>query len=101
MSSGCVLVVDDEVVNVEILNEMLNEAGYETVSASDGLQAWNLLVEQPERYDAVVLDRMMPNMNGMELLARMKSSKPHQTIPVILQTARAGHDDVLDGLRAG
>src|SRR5689334_15656653 len=99
--SGCILVVDDEVVNVEILAEMLTEAGYQTVPAHDGVQAWELLGAQPERFDAVVLDRMMPNMNGMELLARIKSSKPHQIIPVIMQTARVGHEDVLDGLRAG
>ena len=64
MSEACILVVDDEPLNVEILTEVLGEAGYETVSAGDGLQAWKLLEADAGRFDAVLLDRMMPNMNG-------------------------------------
>ena len=101
MSAACVLVVDDEPLNVEILTEVLGEAGYETVSASDGLQGWKALQAQPERFDGVLLDRMMPNMNGMELLARIKSSTPHSMLPVILQTARTAKEDIIDGLSAG
>lgn len=101
MSAACVLVVDDEPLNVEILTEVLGEAGYETVSANDGLQGWKALQAQPERFDGVLLDRMMPNMNGMELLARIKSSTAHSMLPVILQTARTAKEDIIDGLSAG
>ena len=101
MSATCVLVVDDEPLNVEILTEVLGEAGYETVSATDGLQGWKALQAQPERFDGVLLDRMMPNMNGMELLARIKSSTAHSMLPVILQTARTAKEDIIDGLSAG
>ena len=101
MSEACVLVVDDEALNVEILTEVLGEAGYETITAGDGVQAWNLLVAEPARFDAVLLDRMMPNMNGMELLERIKESPALRLIPVIMETARTAKEDVLDGLRAG
>jgi CheY-like chemotaxis protein len=101
MSEACVLVVDDEVLNVDILTEILGEAGYETVAAVDGVQAWDLLLREPARFDAVLLDRMMPNMNGMELLARIKDSPALGLIPVIMETARAAKEDVLEGLRAG
>lgn len=101
MSAACVLVVDDEPLNVEILTEVLGEAGYETVTASDGVEGWKALQSAPERFDGVLLDRMMPNMNGMELLARIKSSPPHAMLPVILQTARTAREDIVDGLSAG
>jgi DNA-binding response OmpR family regulator len=101
MGQGCILVVDDEVPNVEILTEILGGAGYDTVPAGDGVRAWGLLADQPTRFDAVVLDRMMPDMDGMQVLAMMKHSKAHELIPVIMQTARTDNQDVLDGLRAG
>jgi DNA-binding response OmpR family regulator len=101
MSAACVLVVDDEPLNVEILTEVLGEAGYETVTAFDGVEGWKALQSAPDRFDGVLLDRMMPNMNGMELLARIKSSPPHAMLPVILQTARTAREDVIDGLSAG
>src|SRR6476661_1441233 len=101
MSEACILVVDDEPLNGAILTEVLGEAGYETVTAGDGVQAWDLLVAEPARFDAVLLERMMHNMNGMELLERIKETRALQLIPVIMETARTAKEDVLDGLRAG
>jgi len=89
MSEACVLVVDDEVLNLEI------------VTAADGALAWNRLQQEPQRFDAVLLDRMMPNMNGMELLGLIKQNPTLKLIPVIMQTAKAAKQDVLDGLNAG
>jgi DNA-binding response OmpR family regulator len=101
MSEACVLVVDDEVLNLEIVTEVLGEAGYEIVTAADGALAWNRLQQEPQRFDAVLLDRMMPNMNGMELLGLIKQNPTLKLIPVIMQTAKAAQQDVLDGLNAG
>lgn len=101
MPSGCVLIADDEELNVEILTETLGGSGYETVVARDGLEAWKTLLDEPERFDALLLDRMMPHMNGMELLSRIKHTPELQLLPVILETARTEQQDVIDGLRAG
>ena len=68
-----ILAVDDDAVNLEIIQESLAEAEYQIVTASDGEQAWALLQEDPDRFDAVLLDRMMPKMNGMALLALMQA----------------------------
>ena len=100
-ANSCVLVVDDEPFNVDILLEYLEDTGYTTESAEDGQAAWELLEADPERYDVVILDRMMPRMNGMEVLARIKSHPILQSIPVILQTAMAAKDEILEGLQAG
>jgi CheY-like chemotaxis protein/anti-sigma regulatory factor (Ser/Thr protein kinase) len=100
-TNPCILIVDDEPFNVDILLEYLEDTGYAIESADDGQTAWELLQADPRRYDVVILDRMMPRMNGMEVLARIKSHPVLQSIPVILQTAMAAKDEILEGLQAG
>jgi len=100
-SRDVVLVVDDEPLNLEILTEHLEEAGYEVVQARDGVQAWAQLEKTPHRFSAVLLDRMMPNMDGMGVLALMKANEELDVLPVILQTAKAAKSEVLEGLEAG
>ena len=96
-----ILIVDDEPLNVEILLEYLEDSGYELDTAEDGQEAWEKLEAAPEHYDVVILDRMMPRMNGMEVLARLKAHPVMQSIPVILQTALAAQDEILEGIQAG
>jgi len=95
------LVVDDEPLNLEIILEYLEDGPYETITAEDGLEAWNKLEAQPDGYDVVLLDRMMPNMDGLEVLRRIKAHPVLQSVPVILQTALAGADEINEGLAAG
>ena len=96
-----ILIVDDEPINVDILLEYLEDTGYSTETASDGQQAWGMLEAHPERLDVVILDRMMPRMNGLEVLNRIKQHAELQSVPVILQTAMAAKNEVLEGLQAG
>lgn len=96
-----VLIVDDEPFNIDILLEYLDGTGYRTATAADGLSAWEILETDPARFDVVILDRMMPRMNGLEVLKRIKQHPVMCSVPVILQTAMAAKDEVLEGLRAG
>ncbi|MDJ0806071.1 MAG: response regulator [Gammaproteobacteria bacterium] len=100
-SIASVLVVDDEEFNLEILIEHLEDEGYTPVGAADGRQALALLESEPEKFDAVLLDRMMPEMDGMEVLKRVKAHPELNTLPVIMQTAKAAKENVLEGLQAG
>ncbi|MPZ43451.1 MAG: response regulator [Betaproteobacteria bacterium] len=95
------LVVDDDDTNRMIVSEFLAGHGYCLEEAEDGEHAWRLLREMPERFDAVLLDRMMPGIDGIEVLRRMKGHPAAARIPVILQTAAAAPDQVLEGLREG
>lgn len=95
------LVVDDEPINRELIGEYLEEADYRLSYAEDGLEAWEALNRQPDGFDAVLLDRMMPRMNGLELLARMKEDARLATIPVILQTAATSPVQMAEGMRLG
>jgi CheY-like chemotaxis protein/anti-sigma regulatory factor (Ser/Thr protein kinase) len=95
-----ILVVDDEEKNVRLLKLDLEDAGYEVVSASDGVIALDIL-RKPHQIELVLLDRMMPNMNGMELLKIMKADPNLSKIPVIMQTAAAEKQQVIEGITSG
>jgi CheY-like chemotaxis protein len=95
-----ILAVDDEEFNLDIIKRHLVRAGFEAILAGDGLQALEKLEENPDT-SAIVLDRMMPGMDGMEFLSRIKGIAKYQDIPVIMQTAAAGSEQVLQGIQAG
>ena len=95
------LVVDDEPLNQEIIAEYLDDSPYDLQTAGDGAIAWSILESQPDSFDAVLLDRMMPNMGGIEVIQRMKEHPELRGVPVIMQTAAASKDDVVSGLQAG
>ena len=95
------LLVDDEPFNLEILSEHLTDVGYRIETAEDGEAAWEWLKNHGERFDAVLLDRMMPGLNGMEVLRRMQAHPQLSSLPVVLQTAIGSADAVREGLEAG
>lgn len=97
-----VLVVDDEPFNVEIVSEFLEEnGGYRISTAEDGAIALKMMEAAPEDFDVILLDRMMPNMNGMEVLQKMKQHEILRYCPVIFQTAKTNTEDIAEGLEAG
>jgi CheY-like chemotaxis protein len=95
-----ILAVDDEAMNLDIMTDYLIENGYQVVGAQDGLIALAMLEQNPD-VDVILLDRMMPNMNGMETIAKIKSDERFCDIPVIMQTAAASQDQILEGIAAG
>jgi CheY-like chemotaxis protein/anti-sigma regulatory factor (Ser/Thr protein kinase) len=97
----CVLVVDDHALDRKLMTVHLAPEGYAIETAADGVEAWGKLNSNPERYDVVLLDRTMPRMDGMQLLTRMKEEEHLRMVPVIMQTALARRDQILEGIRAG
>ena len=95
-----VLIVDDEEFNRDILIEFLEEAGYRVIVAVNGQQAFDQLEAHPET-DLVVLDRMMPDLDGLEVLKRIKSHPGQRDLHVIMQTAAAASHQIVEGIRAG
>jgi class 3 adenylate cyclase/CheY-like chemotaxis protein len=94
-----ILVVDDVPDNVEVLQMRLERQGYEVVTAADGVEALEKLrALQP---DLVLLDIMMPNMDGIETVKQIKADASLPFIPVLLVTARADAKDVITGLESG
>jgi CheY-like chemotaxis protein len=85
-----VLVVDDERSVRELTARMLREAGYETMQAVDGLDAWRQLRREAAKIDAIVSDVVMPHMTGTELVARLQPYLPE--LPVILMSGYSADD---------
>ncbi|MCB5195605.1 ATP-binding response regulator [Deefgea salmonis] len=96
-----ILIVDDEPFNLEILSEHLADAGYETVTAEDGEAAWDILQHDQQGFSTILLDRMRPRMDGMQVLAKLKQHPDFLHIPVIMQTAVGAAENVREGLAAG
>ncbi|MBL3617412.1 MAG: response regulator [gamma proteobacterium endosymbiont of Lamellibrachia anaximandri] len=98
-----ILVVDDEPLNLTIICEYLEsaDAGYQWETAEDGATAWMMLEQAPHRYAAILLDRMMPGMDGMDVLSRINSHPVLREVPVIMQTACASKEDIEEGTKAG
>jgi DNA-binding response OmpR family regulator len=96
-----VLVAEDSRLFRKVLNEYITEAGYNPVLAEDGVIAWHLLEKDPERYSAVILDREMPKMEGLEVLKKIKRNFSLKLLPVIIQTSKDSKADIIEGLEAG
>lgn len=101
MSRPHILVVDDEPFNLEIIAEYLCDCDYVLDTVGSGEQALDRLGGPASAYDLVVLDRMMPGIDGMAVLRQMKQTERLRPIPVIMQTAAATPDQVREGLAAG
>ncbi len=100
MKKRKLLIVDDEEFNLDIMEEYIGDAGFLTIPARNGLEAWNLLQEHPD-VQVIVLDRMMPVMDGMAFLEKIKQERRYREIPIIMQTAAASPDQIYEGMKAG
>jgi adenylate cyclase len=94
-----ILVVDDNETNRDILVTRLKTNGYQTLQAADGEQALRMVAEHHP--DLVLLDVMMPKLDGLEACRRLKSDDNVPFTPVILVTAKAASEDIVAGLDAG
>jgi CheY-like chemotaxis protein/anti-sigma regulatory factor (Ser/Thr protein kinase) len=96
-----VLIVDDNKLDRELLRVHLEQDGYDIEQKVSGQDAWDTLVADPAKFDVVLLDRSMPGMDGLQLMARMKEHPRLRGLPVILQTALTSREHILEGIRAG
>lgn len=96
-----VLAVDDEETNREILVGYLEMANFWPITASSGPEALTILSENPDDIHVILLDRMMPGMDGLEVLKHIKANSRLKNIPVIMQTAAAATEQIVQGIEAG
>ena len=94
-----ILVADDSAENREILSARLAANGYHVLMAADGEEA--LAVARAEQPDLILLDVMMPKVNGLDVCRRLKADPSLPFMPVVLVTARGDTQDIVAGLEAG
>ena len=99
MAAPSILVVDDQPINVQLLKRKLEREGIRITAAYTGLEA--LEAVQKEKPDLILLDVMMPDMDGIEVCQRLQASEETRGIPVIFITARTTKESKLEGLNVG
>ncbi len=94
-----IMVVDDNPDIITIVKTILEGKGFQVLSASSGAECLEALKTQ--KPDLIVLDIMMPEMDGLEVLTRLKGMPGFASIPVVLLTAKVQYEDVLGGYKLG
>jgi len=94
-----ILCVDDESLNLSLLEAILAPKGYEVLMASNGEAAIDIIAAR--KVDVVLLDVMMPGIDGFEVCRRIKSDERYRTIPIIMITAYAARENRISGIEAG
>jgi len=99
VDSGRILIIDDHPTNIDVLYDYLSDLGYEVLVAEDGRSALERI--QFSRPDIILLDIMMPDLDGFETCDRLKADPSTAEIPVIFVSALSGLTDKLQGFSAG
>src|SRR3990170_1987726 len=94
-----ILCVDDEPLNLMVLEGVLVPKEYEVIRADSGKMA--LAIVKKQKIDIVLLDVMMPEMNGYELCRKIKDDEKYRNIPVVMITSLSSKDDRIRGIEAG
>lgn len=97
--SASVLVVDDEEMNRDMLSRRLELEGYSPTLAGDGREALDLIDKNP--FDLVLLDIMMPEISGLQVLSQVRQSRPADDLPVIMVTAKTQSEDLVEAFNLG
>lgn len=99
VNKGSILIVDDNEDNRDLLSRRLTLEGYEVSLAVDGREALDRIAT--DSFDLVLLDVMMPNVNGFEVLEQVRKEKRPPDLPIIMVTARDRSEDIVQALRLG
>lgn len=99
MANKTVLVVDDNAQNVELLTALMQAEGYKVVAAADGLEALAQVAASPP--DLILLDIMMPKLDGYAVCRRLKKEAPTRLVPIVLLTALGAEEARIRGIEAG
>jgi CheY-like chemotaxis protein len=94
-----ILVVDDIIKNIQLLGSVLSKEGYAVSYATDGAKTLEMAVSEP--FDLILLDVMMPEMDGFEVCRQLKLNPVTEGIPILFLTAKSEPDDILRGLQEG
>ena len=95
-----ILIAEDDFTSRTVLSSVLKKSGHEVVETVNGVAAWHAL-QQPDAPRLVILDWMMPEMDGLDVLRRVRAQQTDQPPYIIMLTAKGGKADIIAGLDAG
>ncbi len=95
------LIVDDNPTTLHMVEQLLIKEGYQTVTAVNGLEAMRALRDISHDFDAIILDRMMPELDGIEVTRQMQVEPTLKHIPIVMQTAADKPEEISEGIKAG
>lgn len=101
MSTKTILAVDDEPHILELLQYNLESAGYEVVKAETGEDAMNYIENQSYEFTVILLDWMLPGIDGIEVLKRIRMNERYRNVPIIMLTAKSDEISKVVGLEIG
>lgn len=99
MANECILIVEDETDILELLRYNLNREGYKVLEATTGEEA--LAIVRKHTPDLVLLDLMLPKIDGLEVCRQVRGSAETKTLPIIMLTAKGEEADIVTGLELG
>lgn len=95
-----ILVVDDDRLNIKILTEMLDDSGYEVEACTSAREALDI-VKQDSSFHVIMLDRMMPGMDGIGFMQEFIKMPQHKRMRVVMQTAAVTDRNIIEGTATG
>ncbi|WP_456450424.1 chemotaxis response regulator CheY [Hydrogenimonas sp.] len=97
-----IMVVDDSSTMRRIIKNTLNRLGYkDLLEAADGAEAWEIMQANKDDIGVLITDWNMPNMNGLELVKKVRGQAEFEDIPIIMVTTEGGKAEVITALKAG
>ncbi len=101
MNSNKILLIDDELIPRKVISSTLEHAGYAVHTCENGQEGLDTLLKEPQAYFLIILDWMMPVMDGIAFLHELKKHPTVLTIPVIMLTAIDDSTEVVQAIEAG
>ena len=99
MYGDTILIIDDDIDNTTIIKTRLKKLNFNMLIAHNGKEGLEILENNYQKISVVILDRMMPIMNGMEVLKEIKKRQEMMDIAVIIQTAASDKEQILEGVK--
>jgi len=101
MSTPKILLVEDDEIIASIIEATLNNKGFEVITVDNGRTAWLMLQDGLPGIDTILLDRNLPDMNGIELLRGIKTLRAYDQVPVVMETSADDPQSIREGIEEG
>ncbi len=101
MTAKKILIIEDNPANLKLASDILTAEGYEVLKATEGISGFEMLKQNSREIDLVLLDLKLPDIDGIEIIKKIKADEKTGKIPVIVVSAHAMESDIKNSMEAG